>query len=488
MAMSIRFSIAHLIVLLALTTAAQAQNLQLQAEAALRSTKLGKAGLGMLFTDLTSGEDLITYQADTPFIPASNLKLLTTAAALSRLGKDFVFQTQLRQYDDQLIVTGSGDPAFLDPVILEEFGLDVEKVIDQWVHAVHNTGVKRFSRIVVNDRIFDQQFVHPNWPRNQLQNWYCAQVAGINFNDNCLDFYASPSSPGKRPRVRLVPDGAAVEIENGATSGGKKGLILSRKPGGNTLLVEGQLNYTMTSPSFVTIHDPPMSFAGLLKNRLHRAGIEVDSIRRAEPDEQLPAGRLLASVDTPLPTVLVRTNRDSQNLFAECLLKRLGHQVTGRPGNWPDGIAAVKTFLAQALGTSVSESVVLDDGSGMSRHNRVAPRAFIRVMEHMHRDAALGPVYRDSLAEPGEKGTLRNRFRNGELAGQLYAKSGYINGTISLSGYLVSGPHTVAFSMLLNNYANGGSDAKAMMEKIILAVDRHYAKKNGKPTQQEIGG
>jgi serine-type D-Ala-D-Ala carboxypeptidase/endopeptidase (penicillin-binding protein 4) len=319
------------VLLLTAAIASAAESLQSQAERIVRTTKLGSATFAALVTDLSTGEDLVAIRPDEPLIPASNQKLITTAAALSRLGADHVLSTELRLAGDTLIVIGSGDPAFLDPVILEEIGHTVDGVIDRWVEAIARTGRKQFDAILVDDRIFDTEFVHPSWPRNQLQHWYCAQVAGINFNDNCLDFYAAPTSPGKPLRITLVPEGVPVTLQNQATTGS------SRHLGSNRIVVTGQSSRGITRPEFVTIHDPPMAFGGLLRNRLGKAGIAVQDVRRPLPDEALPegGGRLLAAVETTLPTVLIRTNRDSQNLFAEALVKYLGHRATGRPGNWP---------------------------------------------------------------------------------------------------------------------------------------------------------
>lgn len=464
-----------LIALLILAPFVGAQPLQSQTERIIRQTPLGKATLGLLITDLTTGQVLASRSAETPLVPASNLKLLTTAAALSVLGADFQFTTQLATDDKVLILRGSGDPAFGDPVVLEEVGLDGEAILDRWVASVKQTGRVHFEALLVDDRVFDQQFLHPNWPSNQLLNWYCAQVGGVNFNSNCVDFYASPSAGGRAPTVRLVPDGLPLPVKNQAVSGsGKTGLIVDRKPGSNELIVRGNLKHKLVTPTFVTFHDPAMTFAGLLRNRLRRAGVEVAQVRRVAEGESTPLGRVLAEVRTPIATVLTRTNRDSQNLFAEALLKRIGHEATGRPGGWDNGRQTILKYLYSVLGAE-ADKVVLDDGCGLSRVNRVSPAAFIKVMEAMHRDTRLGDLYLKSLAQPGQRGTLRTRLNNNELTGHLYAKSGYVNGAWTLSGYLVLQDRTVAFSMLLNGFSGGGDQAKGLMDKILVAVDKHFA-------------
>jgi len=453
---------------------AAGQSVEVVADNYIRAAKLGKADFGMLITDLETGEPILDRHADKALIPASNMKLVTTAAALDVLGSDFHFSTQLRMDGDTLIIRGDGDPGFGDPELLKAMDMTLVDFVGRWVDAVQRTGKKRFDTIIVDDRVFDQQFTHPDWPRNQLHKWYCAQVAAINFNDNCLDLYATPRAAGRTPQIVIEPPHAPILLDNDATSGKRNAFWASRKLGGNRIILRGQVKHALVQPAHVTIHDPPMFFGELLQRHLREAGIEVDEVRRPDPQQVIQQGQLLAEVQTTLPTVVARCNRDSQNLFAETLLKRIGHEITTQPGSWSNGAAAIRGFLTRRLGSDAA-SVIIADGSGMSRENRVTAKNLVDLLATMHNDEDLAAIYRLSLAAPGEAGTLEGRFENVELAGRVRAKSGYLKGVISLSGYLTVGDKPLAFSMIVNDYYGSTYHIKQLMEKILAAVDADIA-------------
>lgn len=455
---------------------ARGQSLQSRVDRIIRGMDLGDATFGLLIVDLDSGQRLAERNPERALIPASNMKLLTSAAALQTLGPDYVLRTQLLRDGDRLIVRGEGDPGFGDPVLLEHHGLTPSDLLRRWAEAAKRTGRERFAEIVVEDRVLDNEFVHPRWPADQLNKWYCAQVATINFNDNVIDVYANPTEPGQPPIVTVEPRLAAINPRNIAQTGDRNAFWASRTPGTNRIQFRGQVRHALDSPIHVTIHDPPMFFGRTLRRWLRAEGMDVEDVRRIGSEEVLPEGELLAAVQTTLPTLLLRCNRNSQNLFAEALFKHLGHELTGQAGSWENGAAAIRRFLAEAVGTDAAK-VVIDDGSGMSRENRVSPAVLIELLTYMHKQEA-ADLYRLSLATPGEDGTLKSRFDEFELAGSLRAKSGYLNRVICLSGYLMrdDGPDA-AFAMLLNDYRGGPYKAKDIMERIIAELDEVMAER-----------
>lgn len=470
----------------------------------LRSTRYS-----ICVIDADTGETLAEINADEPMIPASNMKLLTTAAALDVLGQDYVFRTDLSVTTpdaggkSDLLIEGDGDPSLGDPVLLKEAGMTAEELIDGWVSAVEKTGQQSFGKIIINDRVFDQQLVHPTWPTGQLHKWYCAQVAGLNFHNNCLHALPSPASRvGAGPVVSFYPQSPFITTVNSATTGGANEFWVDRKPGTNKMTFRGRVKSKFYKPVRVTLHDPPVYLAELFKYRLSLKGIEVGEVVRLGLGERRPEAQPIHRVETLLPAVLRRTNQESENLYAEALLKRMGHQLTGSPGGWENGAAAVRHALSNRLGTHAAGAKIAD-GSGLSRNNMVTSRLFAELLRSMHQDPQRGPIFMSSLAYSGRAydqtragtGTLDGRFKKLPAGHWVYGKSGYIKSVSCLSGYLVitepeeidqplggaeTGTHsaqarrTIAFSLLFNGFTPplSNRNLKDIQDRLVVLVDQ----------------
>ncbi|MFP4144736.1 MAG: D-alanyl-D-alanine carboxypeptidase/D-alanyl-D-alanine-endopeptidase [Phycisphaeraceae bacterium] len=508
---------------LLLTASAAFADVESEMRRLIHAANLGKTRVAVMATDLTTGQPLARIGADQPMRPASNMKLITTAAALDILGSDFVFRTELAlvepaepgQHPD-LLVRGGGDPAFGDPRLLEEFGEgieDLEDLLDQWADAVSSTGRTRFARLVVDDRVFDRQLVHDAWPKDQLINWWCAPVAGINIHQNRFNVLPIPTDPGQPPQVELFPHasylapGEARRVNwpatgNRAVTGNRDAFWVSREPGSPGLVYHGTVKNQAYAPLEIAMYDPPMLFAHMLAARLGERGIEVGEVVRVERDEMFDDARLLHVVRTSLPLVMLRTNRDSQNMFAEALLKRMGRVYTGMAGSWSNGPSAIRQFLRSRLGPA-SAAVRISDGSGMSRDNRVTARLMVELLESIHHDPALekARLFRDSLAYVGktadgervDAGTLErgHRLRRLQPGSWVFAKTGYIRGVSALSGYLqVPGesgqpPRTIAFSVLFNDFKPPiyNSHMKKLTDSLVYVLE-----KAARPAKSETRG
>ncbi len=202
----------------------------------------------------------------------------------------------------------------------------------------------------------------------------------------------------------------------------------------------------------------------------------LSSVRLIEQAETYE-GRTVAVVSTHMPDVLDRCNGDSHNLYAEALIKRVGHEVTGEPGSWTNGSSVVRMTLTQSgrLGPKYAASTVVADGSGLSRENRVSPATFTRWLDEMQRDKKIGDLFLNSLASVDKRGSIRRRFQDAKLSCDLSAKTGTIDGVRCLSGYLtepVSG-HRVAFSIMVNDIRESEAlEALQFHEHVVVAIDR----------------
>lgn len=473
--------------------------------AALVSTaKIGQAQVGISIVDLSTGRILFEQNPTTALIPASNHKLLTSGVALSVLGPDYVFKTELLIDNDRLVIRGSGDPALADPAVLGRMTppMTVDGLIETLASSLPRAGIAAVSEVIVDDRIFDRQYVHPTWPVDQLNNWYCAQVAGVNFHTNVLSFYPAPvrSSPGAAPTLTIQPDLWWLEIDNRArsTPQGRNAVWIRRDIGTNKFTLSGEVALPTRESVDVTVHEPALLFGQAIAAQLPRAGVSIAQVGpiaegaarvpRAELDRVLASvrlaregeaigGRPIAVVTTSLRDIIDRCNADSQNMYAEALIKALGHAVTGEQGSWTNGSSVVRMTVSQVLGPDAAASTVVADGSGMSRDNRVTPRTLTRWLERMAADSRFNDAFIESLASPGE-GTLRRRFQDERLTSTVRAKSGLLRQVRCLSGYVTARDgRRVAFSIMLNDLPRGDGELQGrnLTESIVVAIDRWLA-------------
>lgn len=463
-----------------------------EVDLAIRTAQIGRGTVGVSIREAGSGEEIVAIAAEEPMIPASNMKLLTSGAALHALGPNFRFTTKMELAGDRLIVVGDGDPAFGDPDLLKLMGpngsngLDVDAFLDIWVQAIIEAGVDHLSEVIVDDRIFDREFVHESWPVEQLNTRSFAEISGLTFHLNVLRFYPKPVD-GQRPDITdfhpkapwLIPSNRAT-CHQGAHE--QNNGWIARKHNTNELTFYGNIKkskYPVMVP--VTVHDVPAFFAQLLADRLQRAGVVVDGHRAVDPAEGEFDGTLLEPViTTPIATAITRCNRDSKNGYAECLLKRTGHARTGQPGSWSNGGAIIRLVVHERLSNRIlSSRVVVADGSGLSRENRVAPAAMTAWLNSFHNDETLGQVFIDSLAHAGVSGTLAKRFKNIDLhGGHVQAKTGFINGVSCLSGYVtMPDGRRRCFSIMVNDMPAHRTvyPAKRMQEKIVAAIAKDMA-------------
>lgn len=436
-------------------------------------------GIEMIRLGNADGQATEVYQhgARTPLTPASNLKLATTSAALDKFGSDFKFRTVLYLHDGDLVLIGDGDPSFGDAEYLRRVGWKPTTVYESWADRLKKLGITSVRNVVVDDSVFDEDFLHPHWPTHQIDHWYVAELGGLNFNINCIDFLIDASAPG-RVQFSTNPRTDYVKVENSCVAGGNA-VQLGRKPGTNEIVLRGEASHAVPGPFQETIHDPPLYAGTVLADTLDSMGIHVAGpVQRNRTMRQQkakgPAGewKVVGIHETPLAVALARANKDSINLYAECLCKRLGHEVSQEPGSWENGTAAVGQFLRRVGAGPVEFH--LDDGSGLSKQNQISPHTLARVLEYdfwgRNHDAFLA-----SLSVSGVDGTLEDRFRGTDLRRRVIGKSGFVEGVSCLSGLLhARDGQWYAFSIMMNGIPpKSNTLAKALQERIVRALDAH---------------
>lgn len=439
-------------------------------------------------------------------IPASNMKLLTSGAALHLLGPEFAFETHLcaglsevdRSRAERLIVVGSGDPGFGDPALLERtrwrdasgaerVGMTTDELVGIWVEATVAAGLRSVGTLVVDDRVFDREHFHPAWPAGQRLQRSFAEVAGLNVQVNVLRFLLRPGSGPHPEIVAIRPASPWLEVQNRATTKTGKSdqhaPAIARAADRNAFTIQGNVKFAAVDPIEIPLRDPPRYFAELLAHRLRAAGVSVDAVRLADADDPraIEGGRLAPGfagigpiIRTPLAEVLLRCNTNSQNVHAEALLKRLAHASTGRPGAWSDGAEAIRRAVSERLPDHDLGALAISDGSGLSRENRLSASLLTEWLASFERDPRLGSPLFDSLAIGGETGTLRRRF--GALSGSpvsVRCKTGYIRGVSCLAGFVVAEDGSrLAFAVLGNDLVRAGEvdRMKKLQEAVVEAI------------------
>ncbi|MFK7882801.1 MAG: D-alanyl-D-alanine carboxypeptidase/D-alanyl-D-alanine-endopeptidase [Phycisphaerales bacterium] len=471
-------------------------------ERIIERADLGNASVAVHAIDLRSGAELISYRANADMIPASNMKLITSGAALAVLGTDFQFRTEIKIDESaappNIVFVGSGDPALGDPVLLERegVGMTLPLLFDRIATLMDDSGHAEFGELIVDDRVFDRELVHPSWPIDQLNRWYCAEVGGMNLRRNVVTVYAEPTSQNGSPRTRMLPDAPWISLGNrGRTD--KKGnntAWVSRPQPSDSMTLLGKVRSRVEID--VSIHNPPLFAGRVLATEFHRRGVSFTSEQPYEAARLVTQGeqisedaRTIAVVTTPIADILNRVNQDSHNLYAECVFKRLGNSVSGEPGSWINGASVTRMVISDALGPDYAQATTVADGSGMSRDNRVRPSMLTAWMRWISKEDERWNVFKSSLASPGV-GTLRTRFRgDDELNSELHAKSGYLSGVYSLSGVMThpSTGREIAFSILLNDVPRGrqARNAKPLHAAILKEIDAYLVPE---ATPANLGG
>lgn len=441
-----------------------------QLDAILTVPPPAKATLGARVVDLTSGEILYDHNGDSPMIPASNMKLVVMAAAVDALGPDYTYQTALAIRDLDLVVIGSGDPTIGDERLAAARGEDITAALRGWAKALKEAGVRQVpGNIVVDDLIFDLKFTHPRWPKDQYQSWYEAPIGGLNFNDNCVQAVVAPTQPGQPAKVTMFPENDMLTIKNKTVTGSKKNTVVVMRPSGSdTLVLTGKVA-TAGKLQGVTVRDPGLFFGAVLKQVLAAEGIPIGG-RVVREKIRLESGRIpedchVAVVHrTPLSDVLGRCGKKSLGMMAEALFKTLGTHRDGL-GTWNSGRSAIHAYLGTL--NAPADQVTIDDGSGLSKTNRLSASVATRVLQHMFsRPPETFDVFRRSLAEAGVDGTLKKRMGGADTQGRIFAKTGTIDGVRTLAGYVhTHSDRWLAFAFFYNQYSGKNARPKSRMDR-----------------------
>jgi len=431
--------------------------------------------MGLRVVSITRGQVLYSYHADDLLTPASNVKLLTTAAALYYLGADYHFRTVVAATGDvdaqgvlrgDLVVVGGGDPSISGRF----FGGDARAVFTQWAQELGRRGIRAVTGdLIGDDRFFDREYRHPGWPKGQEDSWYEAPIGALSLNDNCVDFLLSSAGAGQPARLNLTPPSNYLQFENRCVTRAGRGsasVTCERPVGSRRVLLRGSLpEGGGTVASNVTVDNPGEFFLQVLAEVLREQGIEVrGGVRLVEADEAFPHLTPLLEHRSGLPAAIQVANKRSQNFYAEQILKTLSREMTGE-GSFRRGTQVVTMFLEKE-GFKPGQYRLID-GSGLSRGNQLSAHFFtdlLVVMAH----SPVADLYRESLAEAGVDGSMRHRLRDVNSSAKVFGKTGSLATVRALSGYVQSeSGELLAYSFLMNGPGAGTWRARSIQDEAL---------------------
>ncbi len=446
-------------------------------EAYVEQPRFHRARWGIVVDDLDRGRLLYARNAHDLFIPASNAKLYTAALALDTLGPDYRFRTSLyatRRADARgvlhgnLILLGRGDPGL---GMTSDGGIS-----DAWADHLASILAQRGVRHITGDVIADDTwYAGPpygsGWELDDALGGYAPPVSALSVQDNAFRLFVG--GKGACCTLRIEPyTGTGVQLVSSlqrSVDGNYDPLGLYRPQGSTRLYVFGSRPDTWQPRKFVLAVPEPARMAGrLLVQSLERYGIRVDGHVRTRHwphssfDPQQPGIVHVTDVRSPpLRELVQHMLKKSDNLYAQLLLLAVGKQQQAL-GSCPDrlhpptltaawGLCAYRLWL-QRIGIAPG-SALLEEGSGLSRKDRVTPSATVHLLEWIHRQP-FADVIRSALPVAGVDGTLQYRMLDSDAAGNLEAKTGTLHLAYTLSGYVrAANGHLLAFSIMLNAYA-----------------------------------
>ena len=416
---------------------------------------------GVVVKSLDTGRVLYALNARKLMMPASNMKIVTLAAAAEALGWDHRFKTTLETDADivdgvlkgNLVVRGSGDPT------INSRGNRARALFDEWAAALKAAGVTRIDGNIVGDAsAFDGRGLGQGWSWDYLEAGYAAPSSALEFNENIATLTVRPGAkPGDPAQLELPPSTGLALLHRVVTGepGTATTINFERVPASNDLDVSGSIAAdARPATREVAVANPALYFAHAVTLALIERGIPIRGIPVVfHPSELLappPRTVIVESQSPPLREIATTMMKVSQNLYAETLLKAIG-ATGGTKGTASAGRAAAQKIF-DAWGIQPG-SYVQADGSGLSRYDFVTAEMIITLLERMHKDARHRDAFFATLPIAGKDGTISARMKNTRAEGNAVAKTGSISNVRALSGYVrTQDGETLAFSILANSF------------------------------------
>ncbi|WP_414515036.1 D-alanyl-D-alanine carboxypeptidase/D-alanyl-D-alanine-endopeptidase [Nostoc sp. PCC 9305] len=418
---------------------------------------------GILIQSLSTGPTLYSRDAQKYFTPASNLKLLTTAAALQELGANFRIRTSIYQNGNGILrVVGRGDPSLSDT--------ELQKLAQQ----LKQKGITQIQQLSADDSYIQGDIVNPTWQWEDVQSSDGVPVSSFILNKNIFSFKLVPQAVGKSLQVLWLDPGEAKQwriINQSITvpQNQPSYVNVTRELSGTVLRIQGQL----TTNSEESLIDLPVVDPNYYFLRRFRTALATEKITLGQTlvvNGGVNQQEIAFVESPPLAELLAETNLNSNNLYAEALLRALAvKKLRVKTQSSADvGLEVVKASLTK-LGVDPA-NYILVDGSGLSRRDLVTPEAFVQTLRGMAKTPT-AYIYRASLPVAGKSGTLKGRFQGTPAEGIVQAKTGTLTGVVSLSGYMNAPKYEpLVFSIIVNQSNQSATVIRQAIDEVVVLL------------------
>lgn len=439
---------------------------------------MANGALSVSITNSETGDSIFSHDPDKSLIPASVMKLITTATALEFLGPKHIFLTQIGytgSIDEKgvlsgdIIITGGGDPSLGS----ERFASHYGNIVATLTNAVKKGGIRKIKGdIICDDSYFDYLPVPAEWLWEDIGNYYGAGAYGLSVYDNTAKIHFRSLAESSTPLITGIwPPQADISLTNRLIASGNtdNGYVFSA-PYGTSGWIAGSIPpYKDDFVLKASIPDPPLLIAKLVSEELKSTGIDVmgdaSTIRIMGMDTLRSTSPLLTMPSPPLSEIITVLNHESINLYAEHLIKELGKRKAGE-GSFRAGLDVIYTFL-ESTG-SPTKGVFIVDGSGLSTVNSINASVFTTMLTWIYNNSKNYEVLKESLPDPGMEGTLKNYFKDPLFSGRVFIKSGSMSRVQCYSGYIIAkSGKTLSICIMANNFSGSHQKIIAYFEEIL---------------------
>lgn len=444
---------------------------------------LKNASISFYAIDVETNLPIAFYDENRALVPASTMKLLTTATAFEILDENLKFKTTVlyqgkidtttKTLNGNIIIKGGGDPALASHRFQKHYG----DIFQKWATKIKELGIDTINGSIITDAtIFDNQ-IPSTWIWGDIGNYYGAGANGLSLYENfyTLSLKSSTEIGGKVEIEAITPQIPYLVFNNELIShNSEKDLAyIYGAPNQFNRFISGSIPKNKNDFQVKgSIPNPELLIAYLLEKKLNETGVKTKHNEGATINKDslynfIDVVEISTTLSPTLAEIIKNTNLYSINLYAEHLINHIGLKQNG-VGKTTSGTEAMLSFWA-SKGINV-DGMTLFDGSGLSRFNAVTSKQLVAILTYMQKSKNYSNFF-NSLSIAGKSGTLINIGKNTAAQGNIFAKSGYMNRVRSYAGYAKTRSNkTIAFAIIVNNYNCSAAAMKMKLEKIMIRL------------------